>query len=118
IRDFHVTGVQTCALPISLAPEFSDEKGRKVIFDSLSRAPKQQDAVIAFLQLKKQREDITRQDVLEASACGSSAISALIEKGFFSTYEKVVSRLNGADVTLDREFKLSIAQNEALQEIM
>src|SRR5690606_30364056 len=52
------------------------------------------------------------------SACGSSAISAWIEKGFFSTYEKVVSRLNGADVTLDREFKLSIAQNEALQEIM
>ena len=103
---------------LTLAPEFSDEKGRKVIFDSLSRAPKQQDAVIAFLQLKKQREDITRQDVLEASACGSSAISALIEKGFFSTYEKVVSRLNGADVTLDREFKLSIAQNEALQEIM
>src|SRR5690606_40253019 len=35
IRDFHVTGVQTCALPISISPNVNDPGFRNTSFDQL-----------------------------------------------------------------------------------
>src|SRR5690606_39479168 len=65
IRDFHVTGVQTCALPIlvkegflsnedlSSAPEFDDQK---VEFDKVSRYKVEilEKAYTSFMQREKQ----------------------------------------------------------------
>ncbi len=102
---------------LRLASEYNDPEGRRVLLDSLNRAPKQQDAVIAFMQLQKSNNDISRQDVMEASGAGAAAITALIDKAVFNVEEKVVSRFEGTDVLLSPDFSFSNAQQKAFDEI-
>ncbi len=100
-----------------IAAEYNDSEGKRLLLDGLNKAPKQQDAVLAFLQLTKSRTDITRQDLMEVAACGSGAITALIDKGVFEVREKVVSRFEGTDLQMTKEFEFSEQQRGAFEEI-
>ena len=102
---------------LKLASIYNDSEGKRLLLDSLNRAPKQQDAVLGFLQLSKAREEVTRQELMEATACGTSAITALIDKGVFEVAEKVVSRFEGQDVLLTKDFALSEDQQRAYDDI-
>lgn len=102
---------------LSLSSEFSDAEGKRELLNSLNRAPKQQDAVLAFLQINKKQSEISKQDLMEVSGCGAGAITALVDKGVFSVAEKVVSRLAGSDAVLEKDFVLSEAQQIAFGEI-
>ena len=102
---------------LRLASEFNDADGRRELLDSLNRAPKQQDAIIAFLQLLKTKNDISRQDVMEASGCGAGAITGLIDKGVLTVEEKVVSRFEGTDILLSPDFTFSEDQQTAYDKI-
>ena len=100
-----------------LSSAFNDSDGKRELLDSLNRAPKQQDAILGFLQLAKSKEDISRQDIMEATGCGAGAITALIDKGVFEVKEKVVSRFQGNDILITKEFKFSESQQNAFDEI-
>ncbi len=102
---------------LELAGEYADDTGRRNLLEGLNRAPKQQDAVLAYLHLSKSMPHISRKDLMEAAGVGAGAITALIEKGVFDVRERVVSRLGGADVEIVGEFTLSTAQAQALEEI-
>lgn len=102
---------------LRLASVYHDSEGKRLLLDSLNRAPKQQDAILGFLQLSKAKDDITRQELMEVSACGTSAITALIDKGVLEVMEKVVSRFEGVDLLVTKEFVLSGQQQLALDEI-
>ncbi len=102
---------------LKLSKVYLDEESKRLIVDELNRAPKQQDALLAYFQLRKVKEDITRQDLMEASGCGSSAITGLIDKGIFDVEEKVVSRFAGTDILLTPDFSFSKAQQQAYDEI-
>lgn len=102
---------------LCLASAYSDSEGKRLLLDSLNRAPKQQDAVLGYLQLSKTNTELTRQDLMEATACGSSAITSLIDKGVFEIKEKVVSRFEGVDTLLTKDFVFSEDQERAFNEI-
>lgn len=102
---------------LHLASAYNDNEGKRLLLDSLNRAPKQQDAVLGFLQLIKTREDVSRQDLMEVSACGAGAITTLIDKGVFEVREKVVSRFEGEDFLMTKEFSFSALQQGAFDAI-
>ncbi|MCL7989172.1 primosomal protein N' [Sphingobacterium sp. lm-10] len=102
---------------LTFASTYSDGEGKRELLDALNRAPMQQDAVLAFMQLQKQGGEITRQDIMEASGCGSSAITALIDKGVFDVKEKVVSRFQGTDIVLQKDFTFSTPQQQAYEQL-
>ncbi|HMR17662.1 MAG TPA: primosomal protein N', partial [Sphingobacterium sp.] len=102
---------------LALTDTHTDSEGLRLLLDELQRAPKQQDAVLAFIQLKKQKQDVSRQDIMEISGCGAGTITTLIDKGVFEVREKVVSRLAGEDVIVEKDFVLNKAQQEALSRI-
>lgn len=102
---------------ISLHSDYTDDLGRKLLLDTLSNAPKQQDAVLGYLQLHRRLSKITKADILEASGCGAASIAALIKKGIFVAKERAVSRLDGEDIELTGEFTLSGPQLKAFSEI-
>ncbi|PUV23749.1 replication restart helicase PriA [Sphingobacterium athyrii] len=102
---------------LRFAPDFRNENAKRELLDSLNRAPKQQDAVLAFMQLVKKTEEITRPMLAEASGCGNAAITALIDKGVFEIKEKVVSRFQGEDIELDANFQFNENQQRAYDEI-
>jgi primosomal protein N' (replication factor Y) len=96
---------------------FKIEEEKRLLIESLDRAPKQQDAVLAYFQLSKKQSNITKNDLLEASGCGQSALKSLIDKEVFIVDERVVSRLYGEEVVEETTFRLSHAQQKSLDEI-
>src|SRR5690606_13246518 len=102
---------------LKLSKVFFDDDSKRALLDELNRAPKQQDAILAYFQLRKTKSDISRQDLMEASGCGTSAITGLIDKGVLEVEEKVVSRFEGTDILLSPDFKFSEAQQRAYDEI-
>lgn len=102
---------------LRLSSFYSDSEGVRILLDSLNRAPKQQDAVLGFIQLSKMQSDITRQELVELTNCGASAITSLIGKQVFEVQEKVVSRFEGTDVLLTKSFTFNSEQQVAFDEI-
>src|SRR5690606_17241230 len=45
---------------LSLHRDYSDELGRKSLLETLGKAPKQQDAVLGYLQLQRQVLNVTK----------------------------------------------------------
>ncbi len=100
-----------------LNTEYGDERGKRELLDSLNRAPKQQDAVLAYLQLSKTAVEVTRQAIMEAVGCGAGSITALIDKEIFLVKEKIVSRFEGEDIELTAEFSFNTDQQAAFEQI-
>ncbi|NQX52882.1 replication restart helicase PriA [Pedobacter panaciterrae] len=102
---------------VSLQPFYNEEENLKHLFSILERAPKQLNALLAYLKLSKQQTTISKQQLLEESACGTAALKTLVDKEVFAIYKRPVSRLleNADDFVLN--FELSEAQNKALQQI-
>src|SRR5690606_24934982 len=69
---------------VQLNPLYEDADARKELFDTLNRAPKQLDAVMTYIHLKRGQDKISRSELLERSACGTSALKTLITKEVFS----------------------------------
>jgi primosomal protein N' (replication factor Y) (superfamily II helicase) len=62
-------------------------------FDLLSRAPKQEVALLAFLELGQKSAEITMPALVERSGIDRATVMRLVEKGILDRYDKVVSRL-------------------------
>ncbi|MFC3196861.1 primosomal protein N' [Parapedobacter deserti] len=102
---------------VRLHQDYADGYGRKALLDSLSKAPKQLNAVLAYLQLDRQHPKVTKADIMEASGSSAATIAALVEKEIFTTEDRAVSRLDGEDVEITGEFTFNEAQAQAFSEI-
>src|SRR5690606_17949528 len=114
IRDRYVPKRKTY---LKFPLEFDDGEGIRGLLDSLNRAPKQQDAVLGFIQLRKTMADITRQDIMEVAGVSSGIVASLIEKGVLVAEEKIVSRLGGEEVEITADFIFNLAQQQAFAQI-
>ena len=99
---------------ISLNPFYKEEGNLKQLFEVLERAPKQLDALLAYLKLSKQAGELSKQQLLEASSCGQGALKSLLEKEIFIQEKRAVSRLHDEADELILNFQLSAAQQQAL----
>ena len=102
---------------ISLNPLYEDPANRKALFEILEKAPKQLDALLAFLKLSRDEKDISRNKIQEACGCSAAVIKGLIEKEIFIPEERVVSRLSSQEEEMLHSFSLSAAQTVALEAI-
>lgn len=104
---------------IKLNPYYNDPDNQRELFNILEkRAPKQVDAVLAYLKLARQQKNITKNELTEASGAGDASIKSLIEKEVFVAEERNVSRLHfeEEDEKIDA-FSLSEQQELVLQEV-
>ena len=83
----------------------------------MERAPNQLTALLAYLKLERQQPEISKTELLEASACGAGALKALLDKEIFIQEDKVISRLLTDEEELLPDFKLNDAQQIALAEM-
>lgn len=102
---------------ITLQPFYKEEGNFRQLFEVLERAPKQLDALLAYIKLSKSGNEISRQQLLEESNCGQGALKALLDKDVFSLHKKAVSRLQDEPDDLVLNFKLSAGQDIALTKI-
>jgi len=102
---------------LGLNPFYKEEGNMKALFENLERAPKQLDALLAYLHLAKQNPEVAKVDLLEHSNAGQAAIKALIDKEVFLLKKKAVSRLQDETDDFILNFKLSDAQALAFAQI-
>ncbi|MBV8389774.1 MAG: primosomal protein N' [Mucilaginibacter sp.] len=103
---------------IKLNPIYNDPENLKELFPILEkRAPKQADALLAYIKLARHQKTISKSELIEESGAGDASIKSLIEKEIFIAEEKNVSRLYFDEDEFSSDFLLSENQQNALAEI-
>jgi primosomal protein N' (replication factor Y) len=103
---------------ITLNPLYNDPDNRRELFSILEKkAPKQADAVLAYIKLSRQQKTISKNELIEESGASASIIKSLIEKEVFIPEEKNVSRLYFEEEESINNFELSEQQQAALKSV-
>jgi primosomal protein N' (replication factor Y) len=103
---------------ITLNPIYNNQDNLKELFPILEkRAPKQADALLAYIKLARHQKKISKNELIEESGAGDASIKSLIEKEIFIAEEKNVSRLYFDEEEFSSDFLLSENQQNALQDI-
>ncbi len=98
-------------------PYASDPNTLHQAFELVAKAIRQEEALLAFVQLNQQQEFIRQQDLIKLTGIGHSVIKAMAKKGIFELYERQISRIGSYEEdTVDAKV-LSEQQIRALKEI-
>ena len=112
---------------IRLTQPFQNEQALHIALDMLARASKQQAAFISYLELSHWEsvfdgspvEEVTREELMNASGATLPTITQLVKRGLLETYEVEVGRLNqGGEPHFENIKKLSEPQQEAYNQIL
>ena len=112
---------------IRLGEKYRNVEALHIAINMLNRAEKQLAAFLGYLQLSHwdeaehhaNIEEITREELMNASHSTSTTIAMLVKRGMLETYEKEVGRLNDSgDPHPEKMHTLSAAQTEAYNGIL
>ncbi len=112
---------------IRLTEPYRNEKAMHIALNMLARAPKQQQAFIAYLSLSgwdmigsvERRTELTREELMNASGATLPTLNLLCQRGLLETYEVEVGRLNhGGEPHPENIKKLNAAQEDAYNQIL
>jgi len=112
---------------IRLTEPYRSEQTLHMALDQLARAPKQQEAFIAYLELSHwdevangvQPAEVTREELLNASQASAETVKLLEKRRLLETYEVEVGRLNhGGDYHPELIKPMSMAQQTAYNAIL
>ncbi len=98
-------------------PYASSSERIEEAFELCKRSQKQQEALLAFIQLNKKQEFVRRQDVYKIAQIDSSVIHALAKKNILDIYKREVSRLDGYSEEVTDVSPLSPLQSQAIGQI-
>lgn len=99
---------------VSFSPLYkNNEPALSRLFDELSRAPKQLELLMAFIELSLKNKLVKQVDLLERSKSSAAQIKALNDKGVFIIEEKETDRLVYDAVDEIKEIEFTLAQEKA-----
>ena len=115
---------------IRLTAAYQNEPTLHVALNLLARAPRQQEAFIAYLSLSRWDTiegnttlepvlEITREELMNSSGATLPVLNQLVKRGMLETYEVEVSRLNrSGEPHPELTKKMSPAQQEAYNKVL
>ena len=90
--------------------DFDNDDLLSSIFEELSRAPRQQTLLMAYIMLKKKNKFIRKKDLLEEAKVDAGVFSKLVERNIFKPYKAEISRLG--TFLKDRDSKIVLSENQ------
>lgn len=112
---------------VRLTGNMMNERRLKILFDELSRAPKQLNLLMKYIELSgllaadglsDQFKEVTKKELLQRSGASPAVFNALCEKHIFETYLQDVARLQDINATLSPVNALNEHQDRAYKEIL
>ena len=111
---------------IQLTEAYRNETALHIALNMLARAPKQQEAFMAYLTLSgwdmagsAPISAVTREELMNTSGATLPTLNQLVKRGMLETYEMEVSRLNkGGEPHPELIKKMSAPQQEAYNQIL
>ena len=99
---------------VRLHEKYNSNQGLSELLEILKSAAKQKEIVMRYFQLSAtEKKPITVKKLIEEANSSSAIVKALIEKEIFEDYLLQEDRVNFDGNFLNKELKLSEAQNEA-----
>lgn len=107
---------------IRISAEFANDDKLRLLFDEISRARKQLDVLMKYIDLSKfltpkLRKEITRKELMEKAAASPAVLNSMLEKGIFEIYKKEIGRLDLTETETSAIYPLNEHQQIALKEI-
>jgi primosomal protein N' (replication factor Y) len=107
---------------VKLTAEASKEENLRKLFDELSRAKKQLDVLMMYIDLSRclvpnMLREVSRKDLLEKSGASSAVLNGLVERGALEIYRKEVGRLDVSEIQTSEQYPLNEFQLTAYSEI-
>jgi primosomal protein N' (replication factor Y) len=99
-------------------PYFSDSTKLRDAFEMIgTRAIRQAETLMAFIQLSKEMEEVPKKALYDRARIDSTGLKKLTDKNILEVYHKEISRLSDYEGEVIDNFKLSNAQEQALTEV-
>ncbi|HTJ12348.1 MAG TPA: primosomal protein N' [Dinghuibacter sp.] len=102
---------------VVLNPEYHDEEKLADLMNQWTRAPKQLDLLLAYLHLQKQQGSVSQKDLLKKSGASPAQLKGLADKKVLFIEQRQVDRLQYLPRSIQVDFELSAAQQQALDEV-
>ena len=101
-----------------------DNKGLAALFDMVKRAKKQEQLLLAYLDLSHwlqshaETKEVSKAELLKRSGCTQPVLSAAAQRGIFEIYKKEINRFASLGAILGPLPELSAEQTTAYREIL
>jgi len=107
---------------IRLTEEALQEENLRKLFEDLSRAKKQLDMLMMYIDLSKcliplKKREVSRKELLERSGASPAVLNGLVERGAMETYSKEIGRLAVSEIQTSEQYPLNEFQQKAYAEI-
>ncbi len=103
---------------VTLAEEFTGDEALHALFDELSRAPKQLELLMAYIELSMKNGTVRQADIIERTSATAAQVKALADKGIFKVKEVEVDRLVFGKKQEEKEIVFTLAQQKAYDELL
>lgn len=108
---------------VRLGAAYRAEESLRPVFDSLSRARKQELLLVAYLDLSHAlhpvlAREVSKKELLEKSGASATVLNGLLKRGVLECYDKVVGRLQFAVCRTEPLKMLSLPQRTACAAIL
>ncbi|NBC82239.1 MAG: primosomal protein N' [Bacteroidetes bacterium] len=107
---------------VKVHPDYDHEFKMLAVMDELGKAPKQQQVLMAFIELtgmsgEKPVKEVFQADLLKKANAGQQALKALEKKGVLRVEKKKISRLDRTEPLDDTRKPLTDNQQTAIEKI-
>jgi primosomal protein N' len=102
---------------ILLNPEYHNEDRLAELLNNWSRGPKQQELLLAYLHLIRTEGEVTRAELLKKSGASDAQLKGLVDKQVLRVEKRKVERVRYLPQDIQIDFTLSVAQQEAFDQI-
>ncbi|WP_440133621.1 replication restart helicase PriA [Chitinophaga sancti] len=103
---------------VQLHARYEAEEELANLFNTLGKAPKQMELLLAYLHLVKTQGSVLQSELLKKSGASAAQLKGLVDKEIVWIEKRVVDRVpGGGKVDVQIDFTLSPAQDKALREV-
>jgi len=107
---------------VRLSEETAKEDNLRKLFDELSRAKKQLDVLMMYIDLSKcltpaKKREVSKKELLERTGVSAAVLNGLVERGAMEIYVKEIGRLDVSEIQTSEQYELNDFQQEAYLEI-
>ncbi len=107
---------------VRLTDETIKEENLRKLFDDLSRAKKQLDVLMMYIDLSKcltpaKKREVSKKELLERTGASPAVLNGLVERGAMEIYVREIGRLDVSEIQTSEQYTLNDSQGEAYNEI-
>ncbi len=101
---------------VKLSSVYDEEEKLQLLFEELEKNEKQLNVLLAYLQLKHDKQHIEKSELIKRADVSESSLKTLIKKEIFELYPLHIDRLQQTE-TIQESFELNPIQETCLHQI-